>query len=92
MALRIALGAQRRDVVQLIVRRGMLVVSGGAVLGLIAVVAATRYLEAVLVGIHTTDPLILGGILLLLAAWPWRRTPAAYRATRENPRTALQEE
>jgi len=71
----------------------MLVVSGGAVLGLIAVVAATRYLEAVLVGIHTTDPLILGGILLLLAAVALAANALpAYRATRENPRTALQEE
>jgi ABC-type antimicrobial peptide transport system permease subunit len=69
----------------------MLVVAAGLGLGLLAVIAATRYLETVLVGIHATDPRILGGTLLLLAAvaLPANLLPA-YRATREDPRTALQ--
>jgi hypothetical protein len=67
IALRVALGAGRGDILRLIVRRGMLVVIAGMILGLAAVLATTRYLAAALVGIRATDPLILGGTVLLLA-------------------------
>jgi predicted permease len=91
MALRIALGADRKDIVRLIVRRGMLVAAGGMVLGLIVVAAASRYLEAVLVGIRTTDPVVLGGTILLLGAVALAANALpAYRSTREDPKTALQ--
>ncbi len=93
LALRVALGARRGDVMRLILRKGMLVALGGMVLGLLAVLAITRYLEAVLFGIHTTDPRILGGTVLLLGAVALAANSLpAYRATREDARNALRSE
>jgi predicted permease len=93
IALRIALGAGRRDVMRLILRRGMLVTAGGLVCGLAAVVAVTRYLQAVLFGIRSTDPWILGGTVLLLAAVALAANALpAWRATREDARNALRTE
>jgi predicted permease len=93
IALRVALGARRSDVMSLIVNRGMLVAGGGMALGLCAVAGITRYLRAVLFGIHTTDPWILGGTVLLLAAVALAANSLpAYRATREDARNALRTE
>jgi predicted permease len=93
IALRIALGAQRRDVMRLILRKGMLVVVGGMVCGLVLVVAVTRYLQAVLFGIRSTDPWILGGTVVLLAAVALAANGLpAWRATREDARNALRSE
>ncbi|HVT16274.1 MAG TPA: ABC transporter permease [Thermoanaerobaculia bacterium] len=93
IALRIALGAQRNDIMRLILRKGMLVVIAGMTFGLIAVAAITRYLEAVLFGIRTTDPWILGGTVLLLAAVALAANSLpAWRATREDARNALRNE
>jgi predicted permease len=93
IGVRIALGAQAADVVQLVLRQGLLLVIIGVALGLLISAAATRVLAAALYGISTTDPLTFGGITLLLglvallACW----IPAR-RGTRVDPMVALRHE
>jgi predicted permease len=93
IALRVALGAQSGDVVQLILKRGMTVVGAGLVLGLAVVIGSTRLLAGVLFGVSATDPVALGGTVLLLAgvALLANYLPAR-RATRDDPKIALQGE
>jgi ABC-type antimicrobial peptide transport system permease subunit len=90
IGIRMALGAQAMSVVRSIVSRGMLLVSGGAVVGLIAAMASTRLLASKLFGVTPTDVRTLGSSLLVLiavsmvAAWI-----PAHRATRVQPSDAL---
>jgi predicted lysophospholipase L1 biosynthesis ABC-type transport system permease subunit len=64
IGVRMALGAQATDVVQLVLREGLLLVIIGVVLGLMISVAATRVLAAALYGISPTDPLTFGVVNL----------------------------
>jgi len=68
LAIRIALGATANAVIALVVRSGMtLVVVGGAV-GLVLSLLASRVLGQFLIGGRGFDPVIFGGVTLLLAA------------------------
>ena len=62
-----ALGAERRDVVRLIMRE-MLMVAGGALIGLAAAVAGTRILSSFLFGLTPTDPATLASVTVIMAA------------------------
>jgi ABC-type antimicrobial peptide transport system permease subunit len=90
IGIRMALGAQAGTVVRSIVSRGMLLVMGGAIVGLVASLASTRVIAAKLFGVTPTDGRTLGSSLLVLiavatvAAW----IPAR-RATRVQPSEAL---
>jgi hypothetical protein len=90
IGIRMALGAQASSVVRSIVSRGMLLVSGGAIVGLLAALASSRLIASRLFGVTTTDVRTLGSSLLVLiavatlAAW----IPAR-RATRVQPSEAL---
>ena len=66
IGIRMALGAQVRDVLRLILQQSMGLVLIGLGLGIVASLAATRWLKALLFGISTTDPLTFAGITLLL--------------------------
>lgn len=68
LGIRIALGAQRRDVVALIVGQGMRLAFAGVAAGLVASAILTRSLSSLLFGISASDPLIWFGVLVLLAA------------------------
>lgn len=77
---RMALGATRRDLVQLVMRRGVLLTLTGVVLGVGGTLALTRYLKALLFETSANDPWVLAGVagLLLLTSvlacvWPARR-------------------
>jgi predicted permease len=88
--IRLALGAQRRDVLRLVLGQGLRMAVGGVAIGLVAALALTRLLGTMLYGVSATDPLTFGLIALslvfvaLLACW----IPAR-RATTVNPMTAL---
>jgi putative ABC transport system permease protein len=93
IGIRMALGAQQRDVLRLVLRQGMLLAGLGIALGLGGSVAATRLLESQLYGVTATDPLTLGSVAALLggiaflACW----LPAR-RAARVDPTVALRSE
>jgi putative ABC transport system permease protein len=67
-AVRVVLGAQRRDVFRLVAGRGFLPVLTGAVLGLLLSLALTRTLSTMLFGIAPFDPLTYAAVGALLSA------------------------
>jgi putative ABC transport system permease protein len=90
---RMALGAQRRDVLRMVVREGMLLVIGGLVLGGLASLLLTRALESQLHGVGARDPVTfaLAPLVLLAVALVACAVPA-WRATRVEAATALRAE
>jgi putative ABC transport system permease protein len=67
IGLRIALGAQRKDVLTLIMGHGVKLTLAGVIVGLVAAWSATRLLVSLLFGMDPTDPVTFGAISLLLA-------------------------
>jgi putative ABC transport system permease protein len=93
IGIRMALGAEPRDVLRLVVREGMALVFVGIVAGLIAAFLLTRLMESLLFGVAATDiftfaviPLILAGVALGASFIPARR------AARVDPIVALRYE
>src|SRR5262249_14431632 len=90
VGLRMALGAERRDVLKLVVGQGMKLALSGVVLGLLASAALTRLMEKLLFEVSATDLTTFAVIALLLiaiallACW----IPAR-RATNVDPMVAL---
>jgi ABC-type antimicrobial peptide transport system permease subunit len=68
IGLRLALGAQRGDVLGLWLREAGALVAIGIVLGLPAALAATRWIESFLFGLTPTDPLTIAGAIVVLGA------------------------
>ena len=66
IGIRMALGAQPRAILKLVVGRGLLLVSTGAVIGVLASFGLTRFIENMLFGVTPTDPLTFTAIVLLL--------------------------
>jgi putative ABC transport system permease protein len=93
IGIRLALGAQTRDVLKLVVGHGMALALLGTGLGLAGAFALTRWLKTLLFGVSTTDPRTFAGVALLLilvallACW----IPAR-RATKVDPLRALRHE
>lgn len=82
IGIRSALGAQRRDLVAMVVTRAAGVVGAGLVVGIGVTVLTGRFMEAVLFGVPTVNPTVFGGVAVvlasagLLAAWvpAWKAT------------------
>src|SRR5215468_5745566 len=66
MGLRMALGANRGDVLRLVIGQGMRAVSMGIAVGFVAALALTRLIKTLLFGTSATDPLIFAAVLLIL--------------------------
>ena len=90
LGIRLALGGTARDVLRLVLAQGMKLALLGLALGLCAAFAATRWLQGLLYGVASTDPLTFIGVALLLllvallACW----IPAR-RATKVDPLIGL---
>jgi len=93
IGVRMALGAERRDVLQLVLTRALRIVLAGLIVGLAGAAGVTRVLQTFLFGVTPTDPIAFTMVTLLLmavglmAAW----LPAR-RATRIDPCAALRAE
>ncbi len=93
IGIRMAVGAQRGDVLRLIVGEGVRMAAAGIVVGLVAALLVTRVLNSLLFGVTATDPFIfvanaaiLVAVALLASAIPARR------AARVDPMEALRAE
>ncbi|HUJ43159.1 MAG TPA: ABC transporter permease [Opitutaceae bacterium] len=93
VGIRMALGAQRRDVLRDVLARGLRLAVPGALLGLAGAWAGSRLLQSQLFGVAASDPVtyVVSALLLLLAAVFACWIPA-HRATRVNPTEALRAE
>ncbi|MBO0862070.1 MAG: ABC transporter permease [Chloracidobacterium sp.] len=93
IGVRMALGAQRVDVVRLVMRATMSLVVVGLIAGLGAALATTRLIASLLYGLTPNDPLTIGlaGLLLVIVAALAGYLPAR-RAARVDPMIALRHE
>lgn len=93
MGIRMALGADPRDVLRLVVRDGMTVSLLGVVIGVLAALFATRAMAALLYGVEATDPAVFLAVAATLTAVALAASYIpARRATRVNPMVALRPE
>ncbi len=93
IGIRMALGAQRADVLRLIMGDGIALTSIGLGLGLAASFVATRILTNQLYGVDATDPVTFAAVSLILAAVALAASYIpARRATRVDPMVALRHE
>jgi predicted permease len=93
IGIRMALGAQRLDVIWLVLREALALVVAGVGIGLLASLAATRTASTLLYGLEPNDPTtIAAATLLLLAVAALAGYLPARRAARVDPMTALREE
>ncbi len=93
MGLRLALGANTRDLLRLVIGQGIRVALVGVALGLVAGLAATRLLAGMLFGVSPLDPLTFVGVVaVLVAAAALASFIPARRATRVDPMVALRYE
>jgi ABC-type antimicrobial peptide transport system permease subunit len=93
ISVRMALGAQRVDVVRLVMRATMSLVVIGSIAGLGSALATTRLIASLLYGLTPNDPLTIGlaGLLLITVAALAGYLPAR-RASRVDPMEALRHE
>jgi putative ABC transport system permease protein len=93
IGIRMALGADRRSVLRLVLRQGLVLASIGAGIGVVFAAVGSRFLESLLFGIRGLDPLTFGGACLLFAVVT---VVASYvparRAARVDPMVALRNE
>ncbi len=93
IGIRMALGAQRRDILSLVVRQGMLMATVGVGVGLVASYFLMKVMSGMLYGVSATDPVTFSAVALLLATVALLACLVpARRATRVDPMVALRYE
>ena len=93
IGVRLALGARPRDVLNMVVGRGLRLAGLGVAIGLAAALVLTRLMQGVLYGVTPTDPITFGGVALaLIGVAAFASWLPALRATRVDPLVALRSE
>jgi putative ABC transport system permease protein len=93
IGIRLALGASRQAILQLILKRGLAVIVTGVVIGVVASLGLTRFLASQLNGVSATDPLTLIGVVVtVMLAGLFACFLPARRATLVEPMTTLRNE
>jgi ABC-type antimicrobial peptide transport system permease subunit len=93
IGLRMALGAQRTDVVQIVVRESVVPVAAGLAFGAAGTLVATRWVDALLFGVSAHDPwTMVGATVVFLVIAAAAAVGPAWRASRVDPLRALRVE
>ena len=93
IGIRLALGAQTRDVLLMVVKQGSILILLGLTIGLAGAFAATRLIESLLFGVTTKDPFTFAAAAVLLAVVALLACYIpAWRATKVDPLQALRYE
>ena len=93
IGVRMALGAQPRHVLGLVVRQGLSMAMVGTVIGVAGAFALSRSVQGLLFGVTATDPVTFGAVVaMLLGVALVACYVPAWRATRVDPTTALRAE
>jgi ABC-type antimicrobial peptide transport system permease subunit len=93
IGVRMALGAQRSDVLRMVLRDGVRMTLIGAAIGLAAALGLTHLMASMLFGVEPTDPVTFGGVAVLLCAIGlFACYIPARRAAKVDPMVALRYE
>ncbi len=93
IGLRMALGAQRTDVLRVIVGHGIRLAALGLSIGVVAAIVVTRWMSSVLFDVKPTDPLTFVAVALVLGTVAFLASYVpAWRALRVDPMVALRHE
>ena len=93
LGVRVAFGAQVRDVVQLVLGEGLRLAIAGVVIGGAIALYAGKWVAPLLFKVKPTDPLVFGGVVaVLLVAATLASLIPALRAARVDPNVALRSE
>lgn len=93
IGIRVALGAQRRNILHIVVRQGLALAIAGAAVGLVGALIVSHLMAGLLCGVKPTDPLTFAGVAVLLVAVAlFSCYIPARRAIRVDPMVALRHE
>jgi putative ABC transport system permease protein len=93
VGLRVALGAQQRNIVVQFVAKALRVVAAACVIGIVAALAFARFISGMLFEVSPGDPMTLGGVVVLVVAVAvLAALLPAWRAARVEPMRVLREE
>ena len=93
IGIRMALGAERRNILQMVLGQGLRLAIAGTAAGLVGALVVSYTMAGLLYGVRPTDPLTFGGVaLLLVVVAVFACYLPARRALRVDPMIALRHE